>query len=76
MPLRAWLRTFHSEVVTIEETVSREIEVTRHLLKHPHHPVYFKDLEGYEAVGNLWSTRERIASALRTNKRDLVLRIL
>jgi len=76
MPLRDWLRSFESEVVAVEEKVNREIEVTKHLLRHPHQPVHFKDLDGYEAVGNLWSTRERIAAALKTNKRDMVLHIL
>ena len=76
MPLRDWLASFKNEVVTVEEKVGRELDVTRHLLRHPRNPVHFKDLEGYEAIGNLWSTRERIAAALKTDKRDLVLRLL
>ncbi len=76
MPLRDWIDAFHGEVVTVEERVGRELEVTKHLLENPNRPVWFRDLEGYEAVGNLWSTRDRIATALKTNKRDLVSHIL
>ncbi len=76
MAIRDWLGIFKDEVVTVGEHVNREYEITKHLLANPHNPVYFENLDGYEAVGNLWSTRDRIASALKTNKKDLVIRIL
>lgn len=76
MAIRDWLETFKGEVITVGERVNREYGVTKHLLANPHKPVHFKDVEGFEAVGNLWSTRERIANALRTNKKELVVHIL
>lgn len=76
MALRQWLEAFKGEVVTVKERVGRDLEATKYLLKHRHTPVYFKDLDGYEAVGNLWSTRDRIAAAMKVDKRDLVVRIL
>ncbi|HEV8594413.1 MAG TPA: UbiD family decarboxylase [Thermoplasmata archaeon] len=72
MAVREWLERFRDEVVTIDAPVSRELEVTRHLLAHPHSPVHFRDLEGYEAVGGLWSTRERIAAALGIPREKLI----
>jgi len=64
MAVREWLERFRDEVVAIDAPVSREIEVTRHLLQHPREPVHFRNLDGYEAVGGLWSTRDRIARAM------------
>src|SRR3989442_14440687 len=72
MAVRPWLERFSDEVVTINERTSREIECTRILAKHPRSPVHFTDLDGYEAVGNLWSTRERVASAMNTTKDALL----
>jgi len=76
MGIRAWLERFAGETVTVEDRVSREIEVTRHLVAHPNVPVHFRDLDGFEAAGNLWSTRERVATALGTTKDDLLPRLL
>jgi len=76
MPIHDWLEVFRDETVEVKERVSRELEVTKHLLANLHKPVWFKDLDGYEAVGNLWSTRDRIAAAMKTDKRGLVLRLL
>jgi len=72
MAVHPWLERFSDEVVTINERTSREIECTRILAKHPRSPVHFTDLDGYEAVGNLWSTRERVASAMNTTKDALL----
>ena len=55
MAVREWLERFREDVVTIDRPVSRELEVTRHLLAHPRQPVHFRDLDGYQAVGGLWS---------------------
>jgi UbiD family decarboxylase len=76
MGIRDWLSTFADEVVRIEEPVSRDVEATDVLLRHPKVPVHFTDLDGYEAVGNLWSTRDRIARAMNLGKEDLLVRIL
>jgi len=76
MAVRPWLERFADETITINEKVSREIEVTRHLLAHPSVPVHFSDLDGFEAAGNLWSTRDRVASALGVTKDDLLAKLL
>ena len=76
MAVRPWLERFADETITIKEKVSREIEVTRHLLAHPNVPVHFSDLDGFEAAGNLWSTRDRVASALGVTKDDLLAKLL
>ena len=65
MAIRPWLDRFRSEVVTIDGPVKRELEATRHLLAHPDQPVFLPRMEGGPAVGNLWSTRDRVAAALR-----------
>jgi UbiD family decarboxylase len=72
MAVREWLERFRDEVVTVDARVSREIEVTRHLLAHPTVPVHFHDLDGFEAVGNLWSTRDRIARAMNLPREALI----
>jgi len=76
LAIREWLEKFSDEVVTIKERTSRELECTRVLLDHPRNPVYFKDLDGHEAVGNLWSTRDRIGAALGVTKDEMMGRLL
>ena len=66
MAIRPWLDRFGPDVVRVGERVRRELEATKLLLRHPRNPVHFSDLEGGEAVGNLWSTRERLATAMDT----------
>lgn len=72
MAIRQWLETFSGDVVTVKDRTSRELECTRVLMKHPRSPVHFTDLEGFEAVGNLWSTRERVAGAMGTTRDELM----
>ena len=72
MAVREWLERFRGEVVTVDARVSRDVELTRHLLANPRQPVHFRDLDGYEAVGNLWSTRDRIARALNLAQDRLI----
>ncbi|MGQ0796321.1 MAG: hypothetical protein ACT4OI_00425, partial [Methanobacteriota archaeon] len=76
MALRAWLKTFSKDLVTIRERTSRDSACTRIRPKHPPAPVHFPDLEGFEATGNLWSTRDRVAAALGISRTDLLPRIL
>ncbi|MEM0151365.1 MAG: UbiD family decarboxylase, partial [Thermoplasmata archaeon] len=61
-------------VIKIEEKVSKNLEVTKYLLKYPKNPVYFKNLDGYEAVGNLWAERKNFEEILKT--RNLIKDIL
>jgi 3-polyprenyl-4-hydroxybenzoate decarboxylase len=36
----------------------------------------FKNLHGMRAAGNIWSTRERIAGAMKLNKEQLIPKML
>lgn len=60
----------------IEENVSLEYEVSRILSQEQERPVFFENLSGMRAVGNVWSDRGRIAEALGTTKENLVRYIL
>ncbi|HYV08683.1 MAG TPA: UbiD family decarboxylase, partial [Thermoplasmata archaeon] len=72
MAVREWLERFSDDVLRIEADTSREIEATRILVREPRRPVHFRSLDGAEAVGNLWSTRDRVAAALRTPNETLL----
>lgn len=76
MALREWIDRFASDIVRVQDPTSRDLGATRTLLEHPKHPVHFTDLDGSEAVGNLWSTRSRIAAALNITTSDLLPRLL
>ncbi len=76
MAVREWLERFSDEVLRIEADTSREIEATRILVREPRRPVHFRSLDGAEAVGNLWSTRDRVAAALRTPNETLLGRLM
>src|SRR3989454_438137 len=76
MAIRAWLDRFAADVVRIENPTSREIECTRILLGHPRQPVHFAKLEGGEAVGNLWSTRDRVAASLAIPREQLLPKLM
>jgi UbiD family decarboxylase len=62
--------------VEINGRVSRDLEVTRYLMKAEDKPVFFENLDGHRAVGNLWASRKRIADALKTTPEELSLRML
>ncbi|ASJ00702.1 UbiD family decarboxylase [Thermococcus gorgonarius] len=66
------IKMFEDEVVRVYEPVSKELEITKYLLKYKTRPVLFEDVDGWRAVGNLWSTRERIARFLNVRKEDLL----
>ncbi len=70
--LREIIEKFEDEVVTIEKPISKSLEITKYLLKYKTKPVLFKDVDGWEVVGNLWSTRERIAEYLGIKKEDIL----
>ena len=76
MAIRSWLDRFHSDVVTIDGPVSRDLDATRHFLAHPNRPVFLPNLEGGPAVANLWSTRDRIAAALRIPSEGLLSKLM
>lgn len=58
--------------VIIKEPVKKELEITRYLLKYPTRPVVFSDVDGWKVAGNIWSTRERIASYLGVKREELI----
>lgn len=75
MSIRALLDQF-PETIVVKGKISRELEITKILLKERTKPVLFENLDGYRAVGNLWSTRERIARAMHTTPADLSKKML
>ena len=75
MSLRGILSSVKGAYV-VKESVSLEYEVTRILLEHPSTPVRFMNLNGYQAVGNLFATRESIAGAMGIEKDELLGKML
>src|SRR2546422_1963307 len=76
MAIRDWLAAFSNDVVEVKEPVATDLEATRFLLRHPRQPVHLRNLQGGEAVGNLWSTRDRVAAALRGSNADLLPKLM
>jgi UbiD family decarboxylase len=56
--------------------ISREIELTKILFKEKTKPVLFENLDGHAAIGNLWSTRDRIAKAMATSPMELTTKMM
>src|SRR3990170_7021342 len=75
MAVQEWLERFRDEITSIDSSVGRDGEVTRHLLAHPKAGVRFRNLGGNEAVGGLWSTRGRIARAMNVAPEHLTSKI-
>ena len=65
------LQTF-DDLIVIDKPVNKELEITRYLTRYRDRPVLFTDVDGWRVAGNIWSTRERIASFLRTKKEELI----
>jgi len=63
LSMRGLLEKF-PETMVVEEPISSDLELTRVLWQNRTVPVHFKDLDGKSAVGNVWSSRERIARAM------------
>ncbi|HVO77285.1 MAG TPA: UbiD family decarboxylase, partial [Methanomassiliicoccales archaeon] len=75
MSLQSLLAAIPNKVV-VDKAVPVEYEVTRRLLRDQKRPVLFNDLNGGRAVGNLFSTRESICSALGIKREELVSKLL
>ncbi|MCU0852314.1 MAG: UbiD family decarboxylase [Thermoplasmata archaeon] len=75
MVLRRFIDQF-KETVTIKGHISRDLELTKILHKERTRPVLFENLDGYRAVGNLWSTRERIAQAMGVTPPELTAKMI
>ncbi|NJE09956.1 UbiD family decarboxylase [Thermococcus sp. MAR1] len=69
--LREIIERFENTVI-VEEPVSKELEITKYLLKYRDRPVLFRNVDGWAVAGNIWSTRERIAGYLGTEKEKLL----
>ena len=69
--LREILQAF-DDLVVIREPVSKEVEITKYLLKYRDRPVLFEDVDGWRVAGNIWSTRGRIAGYLGVKREDLL----
>src|SRR2546428_14129511 len=76
MAIRDWLEAFSNDVVEVKEPVAPDLEATRFLLQHPRQPVHLLDLHGGDAVGNLWPTRDRRATAPHLPQADPLPRVL
>ncbi|MBN1677855.1 MAG: UbiD family decarboxylase [Candidatus Thermoplasmatota archaeon] len=75
MSIRKLLSQFE-ETIVVKGHISRELELTKILFKERTTPVLFEDLDGYVAVGNLWSTRERIAEAMNATPEELTKKMM
>jgi len=64
------------DAVKVDEDVPLELEVSKVLVREQTRPVIFSGLNGMRAAGNLWSTRGRIAGAMRIGKEELMPRML
>ncbi|MCJ7517388.1 MAG: UbiD family decarboxylase [Methanomassiliicoccales archaeon] len=63
-------------VSTINYEVPLEYGAARILSSNPSVPVRFMNLNGHEAVGNLWSDRERIAAYFHIRKEEIIKKML
>ena len=64
------------DTITIDHDVPLEYEVSKILMKDQSRPVIFKKLHGMRAAGNIWSTRDRIAGAMKISKEQLIPKML
>ncbi|ASA77227.1 UbiD family decarboxylase [Thermococcus sp. 5-4] len=69
--LREIIERFEDTVI-VEEPVSKELGITKYLVKYRDRPVLFRNVDGWTVAGNIWSTRERIADYLGTEKEKLL----
>lgn len=75
MSLRDDLALF-PDVAVVGKPVDPEYEVTRILREDEARVIHFEDLNGFEAVGNLWATRDRICQGLGVTRERLPFAIL
>lgn len=60
------------DVRVVDEPVDPDLGVTAYLRRDQTRPVLFDNVDGSRLIGNLWSTRDRIAKALNTDREGLV----
>src|SRR5205807_6566054 len=76
MAIRTWLDRFGRDVVRIDGPVKRDLDATRHFLANPNRPVFLPGLDGGPAAANLWSTRDRVATALGIPPTQLLSKLM
>lgn len=64
------------DAVVVDRPLSPDLELSRLLAKDVTTPVIFSDVNGMRAAGNIWSTRARIAVALKVRPEDLMPKML
>lgn len=70
--LKEILENFGDELIVIKKPVSKKLEITKYLLQNKDKPILFKDVDGWEVAGNIWSTRERIAKYLGIKREEIL----
>lgn len=73
--MRSFIDHFE-ETISIKGRISRDLELTKILFKERTTPVLFENLDGFRAIGNLWSTRERIARAMSCTPVELTKKMI
>jgi len=63
--IESYLNLFKDDVVEIRDASVSEIPL--YMARNPKKIVYFPDIEGYSAIGNLWADRSRIEQILGKN---------
>jgi UbiD family decarboxylase len=63
------------DIRVVREEVDPQLGVTPYLLEDQTRPVMFENIAGARLIGNLWSTRDRIAHALNTSREEMIHRI-
>lgn len=71
MGIRSLMAKF-KEILVIDREVSVDSEASKILASNESVPVLFENLNGQRAIGNLWSTRERICRALGVDAKTLM----
>ena len=71
MGIRSLMAKF-KDILVIDREVSVDLEASKILASNESVPVLFESLNGQRAIGNLWSTRERICRALGVDARTLM----
>ena len=70
--LEKYIEMFKEDVVRVKR---ENIEnIPRELIKNPYKILYFEDVNGYHAVGNLWSKRERFKKIIGDNLIERMIR--
>jgi UbiD family decarboxylase len=75
LSVRSFINQFE-ETISVKGHISRDLELTKILFKERTTPVFFDDLDGYRAIGNLWSTRDRIARTMNCTPVELTKKMM